>query len=119
MATETSSIASEERTLAILSHLVAFLGYMMPFGQLIGPYVILLLKRGESDFVAHHARESLNFQISITISLLVALVLTTIWIGYLLLFVLLAYSMVMVLVAASHASKRELYTYPVALRVMQ
>ncbi len=53
------------------------------------------------------------------ISLLVALVLTTIWIGYLLLFVLLAYSMVMVLVAASHASKRELYTYPVALRVMQ
>ena len=45
METETSSIASEERTLAILSHVVAFLGYMMPFGQLIGPYVILLLKR--------------------------------------------------------------------------
>ncbi len=119
MDTETPSISSEEGTMAVLSHVVAFLGYVVPFGQLIAPYVILLLRRDESDFVAHHARESLNFQITITISLLVALVLTSISIGYFLLPTVLVYSAVMVLVAASRASRRELYTYPLALRLVQ
>ena len=119
MDTETPSISSDERTMAVLSHVAAFLGYVVPFGQLIAPYVILLIKREESDFVAHHARECLNFQITITISLLVALVLTSIWIGYLLLPALLVYSAVMVLVGASRASHGELYTYPVALRLVQ
>ncbi len=119
MDTETPSIASDERTLAVLSHDAAGLGYVVPFGQLIAPYVILLLRRDESDFVVHHARESLNFQITITISLLVALVLTSIWIGYLLLPAILMYSAVMALVAASRASRKERYTYPFALRLVQ
>ena len=119
MDTDTPSISSEERTMAVLSHVAAFLGYVVPFGQLIAPYVILLLRRDESDFVVHHARESLNFQITITISLLVALLLTSIWIGYLLIPATLVYSGVMVLVAASRASRGELYTYPFALRLVQ
>ncbi len=118
MDTETPSISSEEGTMAVLSHVVAFLGYVVPFGQLIAPYVILLIKREESDFVAHHARESLNFQITITIALLIALVLTTIWIGYLLFFGVLVYSAVMVLIAASHTSRRERYAYPLAIRLV-
>ncbi len=119
MDTETPSISADERTMALLSHVAAFLGYVVPFGQLIAPYVILLLRRDESDFVVRHARESLNFQITVTISLLVALVLTSIWIGYLLLPAILVYSAVMALVAASRASRRELYTYPFALRLVQ
>ncbi len=119
MDTETPSISSDERTMAVLSHVAAFLGYAVPFGQLIAPYVILLIRRGESDFVVHHARESLNFQITITVSLLVALVLTSMWIWYLLLPAILVYSAVMVLVAASRASRGELYTYPFALRLVQ
>ena len=119
MDTETPSISADERTMAVLSHVAAFLGYVVPFGQLIAPYVILLLRRAESDFVVRHARESLNFQITVTISLLVALVLTSIWIGYLLLPAILIYSAVMALVAASRASRRELYTYPFSLRLVQ
>ena len=119
MDTETPSFSSDERTMAVLRHVAAFLGYVFPFGQLIAPYVILLLRRDESVFVMHHARESLNFQITITISLLAALVLTSILIGYLLLPVILMYSAVMVLVAASRASRGELYTYPLALRLVQ
>jgi uncharacterized Tic20 family protein len=119
MDTEPPSVSSEERSMAVLSHVLAFLGYAIPFGQLIAPYAILLIRRDESDFIAHHARESLNFQITITISLLAALALTSIWIGYLLLPVVLVYSAIMVLIAASRASRREPYTYPFALRLVQ
>jgi uncharacterized Tic20 family protein len=119
MNTEKANISSDERTLAVLSHATAFLGYMVPLGQLIAPYVILLLRRGESDFVEHHARESLNFQITMTIALLVGLVLTYIWIGYLLVPGILVYSAVMVLVAASRASRDDLYMYPFTHRFVQ
>ncbi len=119
MNSEIPDISSDERTMATLSHVTVFLGYVVPFGQLIAPYVILLLRRDESDFVAHHARESLNFQITVTLALLASFVLTFIWIGYFLFPLVLVYAAIMGLRAAPRASRGELYSYPYALRLVQ
>ena len=55
---------------AHLSALVAIAG--VPFGHLIGPIIVYLVKARESDFVAEHARASLNYQITVSLLAIVA-----------------------------------------------
>jgi uncharacterized Tic20 family protein len=62
------TLTKEERNWAMLSHLLALVGYFaIPFGNIIAPLIIYLVKKDESAFVADQARESLNFQISLSI----------------------------------------------------
>lgn len=57
---------------AHLSALVAVAG--MPFGHVLGPLVVYLMKGHESEFIGEHARASLNYQISISIFGIVAVI---------------------------------------------
>jgi hypothetical protein len=50
---------------AHLSALVAVAG--LPFGHVLGLLVVYLIKAHESEFVAEHARASLNYQITVSI----------------------------------------------------
>lgn len=50
---------------AHLSALVALAG--LPFGHVVGPLIVYLIKAHESEFVAEHARASLNYQITISV----------------------------------------------------
>jgi uncharacterized Tic20 family protein len=71
---------SEDRTWGMLCHLMAFAGLLLPtLGNIIGPLVVWLIKKDVSPFVDAHGKESLNFQISISIYLLVGGVLTFIY----------------------------------------
>lgn len=45
-------------------HLSALIGYVIPFGSLIAPLVLWLMKRNESGFVDEHGKEAVNFHIS-------------------------------------------------------
>jgi uncharacterized Tic20 family protein len=56
---------------AHLSALIAVAGF--PFGHVIGPLVVYLIKGHESPFVAEHARASLNYQLTISLAGLVAI----------------------------------------------
>lgn len=65
---------------AHLSALVAVTG--LPFGHVVGPLVVYLTQRHRSAFVTEHARASLNFQITVSIALIVLLiVLCGSWVG--------------------------------------
>jgi uncharacterized protein len=59
-----SSITSQDRTWAVVAHLAALTGHLIPFGSLVGPLVIWLVKREESPFVDEHGKEAVNFQLS-------------------------------------------------------
>lgn len=48
-----------------LSALVLLLG--IPFGNILGPLVVWLLKKNDYTFVDQHGKEALNFQVSITL----------------------------------------------------
>lgn len=60
-------VSRSEKNYAMLCHLVAFSGFIIPFGSIIGPLVMWLIKKEESEFINYHGKESLNFQISIAI----------------------------------------------------
>jgi len=60
--------ATQERGWAMAAHLSALVAVAgIPFGHVLGPLVVYLIKGHESAFVGEHARASLNFQITLSI----------------------------------------------------
>ncbi|MBO9205127.1 MULTISPECIES: DUF4870 domain-containing protein [Niastella] len=101
---------SDERTLAILSHVLTLFFWIFP------PLIIYLIKKDDSKFVAEHAKESLNFQLTATI---IAIILFITIIGILLVWILGILILVFVIVATVKASESKLYRYPFAFRLIK
>lgn len=57
-----SGISADHRNWAMLTHLASFSNLVFPFGAILGPLVAWLVKKGESEFVDRHGKESLQFQ---------------------------------------------------------
>ena len=63
-ATSGSAPTENERTWGMLAHLSALAGLVVPLlGIVLGPLLVWLLRGDESEFVAGHAKEALNFNI--------------------------------------------------------
>ena len=107
----------DARTWAMLCHLGGLGVYIVPtVGHLLAPLIIWLIKKDESPFVDDQGKEALNFQISITIYALVALLLTLIVIGFVLLLVIGIFDLIMMIIAAVKANDGEKYRYPLCIR---
>lgn len=101
---------SDERTMAILSHVLCFVvGFWAPL-------IIYLIKKDESKFVAEHARESLNFQITCTI---ICILLFISIVGILLIWIMIIVIAVLLIVATMKASENKLYRYPFNIRLIK
>jgi uncharacterized protein len=101
---------SDEKTMAILAHILSLFFWLIP------PLVIYLVKKDESKFVAYHAKEALNFQITMT---LIGIALFITIIGIILLWVLGIIILILVIVATIKASENKLYRYPLTLRLIK
>jgi uncharacterized Tic20 family protein len=106
-------VSNDEKTLALLSHLLCFIV------GILAPLIIWLLKKDESFFVAEHAKESLNFQISIMIYSFVTTLLCFAIIGFFILPVLAVFVIVVLIMATIKASKGEGYRYPLTIRLVK
>ncbi len=104
---------SDERTMAILSHILCLVFWLFP------PLIIYLVKKDESQYVAAHAKESLNFQITVMLAVLASVVLMILLIGVLLLWVVGIASMILIIIATIKASENKLYRYPFTLRLFK
>ncbi len=99
-------------------HLSALAGLVIPFGNILGPLVVWLVKREEMKRVAEAGKEALNFQISMTIYLLVASLLCFVLVGFVLLPVLALADLVLTIVAGVKAGQGEDYRYPFTFRLV-
>jgi uncharacterized Tic20 family protein len=103
----------------MLSHILALTGYIgVPLGNIIAPLIVYLMKKDESPFVAEQARESLNFQISMSIYGLISGVLVVVLIGFLLLAVVWVAGVILTIIAAVKAANGEAYRYPLTIRLI-
>lgn len=108
------------RTWAALCHASALLGVFMHFpGHLIGPLIVWLVKRGDSPEIDAHGKEALNFQISMLIYNIVAVVFCLILVGFVFLAILWVLNAVFVIIAAIQASDGKFYRYPMTIRFIQ
>ncbi len=102
--------SSDEKNLGMLAHIITIIS------SFIAPLIIYLIKKDESEFVAYHAKESLNFQITVVI---VSILLFISVIGILLLWVVGILTLVLVIVAGIRASEGKLYRYPFCIRLIK
>jgi hypothetical protein len=111
----------------MLCHLSALAGLLIPTANIIGPLVVWLVKKDEMPLVDDQGKEALNFQISLTIYLLVAAAISGILIMVVIGIVLLPlvivgfpiFGTVMAIIAALKANQGEAYRYPFCIRFIK
>lgn len=110
---QSGSPSKDETNLALLAHILGI------FTSFVGALVLWLVKKEDSAFVAQHALEALNFQITIAIGWVICMMLSFILIGVFLMPLLFIANLVFCILAAMAASKGQPYSYPFALRLLK
>jgi uncharacterized Tic20 family protein len=105
---------SNDKLWIVLSHLSPFLGV-----GIIVPLIIWLVKKDDSELVAYHAKEALNFHISVFLYALACWLAVFVLIGFVLLPVLVVVAFILAIVAAVKSANGERYRYPYILRLIK
>jgi len=111
--------SADERQWAMFAHLSALCGLIIPFGTIIGPLVIWLIKKDTMSFVNDQGKEALNFNITVAIAMIVSWILCFILIGFLLLAVVGIGWLVLVIIGTIKANEGTTYRYPFTLRLVK
>ena len=119
VSTGEAKTGENERLWTMFCHLSALLGYVFPFGHIIAPLVIWMLKRNQVAGVNEAGCESLNFQLTVTLFTLVAVMLSAVFIGFVLLFVIVVFHFSMTLHASLRAQRGFDFNYPLNIRIIK
>jgi uncharacterized protein len=116
-----SGLPSEVRNWAMAGHLSAFLGSFVALAVL-GPLIVWLIRREVDGFSEQHAREALNFNLTILLLIVAGVVFSVLTVGIGLIVVVplgLAVAVawiVLTIIAAVRASEGREYRYPLTIR---
>lgn len=111
--TPVKPVTDNERILGVLSHVLTFVAWIF------APLIIYLLKQDESEFVKIHAKESMNFQLTIMLYYFIAFLTLILLIGILLFVIIGIFHVILVIVATIRAADEQLYRYPFTIRFIQ
>ncbi len=110
----------QARTWGMLCHLSALCCWVgIPLGNILGPLLIWMIKKEELPLVDDEGKESLNFQISMTIYFIGAGILCIFLIGIPILIGLVVAHIILVIIASVKTNNGEKYTYPFTLRLIK
>jgi len=116
---EKASQTNSERTWATFVHVASFAGLVFPIGNIIAPLIIWLVKKDEFPLVDDQGKEVLNFQISMTIYVLVGTLLMIILIGFLIVIGLVIVDVILTIMAILAVNKGEKYRYPLSIKFIK
>lgn len=114
-----NDIAQEEKTWGMIAHLSSLSGFIIPFGSVLGPLVVWLIKKDTMPFVADQGKEALNFNITVAIAAIVSFILMLVFIGFLLIAVVFVTWLVLTILACIESNKGVAYRYPFTLRLIK
>jgi uncharacterized protein len=113
------------RTWNMLCHLSALAGYIIPFGNILGPLLVWQIKKDEIPSVIEHGKASLNFQLTVLIAVLaggaLAFALSFVCIGFLFIpavVIIGICGVVFAIIAGIKANNGESYRYPWSLTLV-
>ena len=109
----------EVRQGAMLCHLAAFLGFVFPFGSVVGPLILWQMKKEKDAFIDDQGKEALNFQITVAIAWMACIVLAFAVVGFFLMFALAIATVVLTIIGSIKANKGIAYRYPLTWRVIK
>jgi uncharacterized protein len=116
---ENRLLSETERNWSMLCHLSSFAGFFFPFGGVLGPLICWLSRKDDSQWVNVNGRNSLNFQLSVLLYMVLAIPLCFIIIGIPIIFVIGTLKVICVIIASIKASKGELFRYPLVIPFIQ
>ncbi|MCX7033440.1 MAG: DUF4870 domain-containing protein [Arenimonas sp.] len=121
-----NELTQEQKTWGMIAHLSALIGFLIPFGNIVGPLVVWLIKKDTMPFVDDQGKEALNFNITVAIVvaglMIVGTVLLVILIGflfYLLAAVIGVAALVFMIIAGLKANEGVSYRYPYIFRLIK
>jgi hypothetical protein len=106
---------STDKLWIIICHLSIFLGV----GLILPLIVYLVYKSDPNSTITAHAKETLNFHISLFIYGVIGGILTLIVIGIFVIIAVAIGGMILAIIGALKASSGELYRYPLTLRFIK
>lgn len=112
-------LSESERNWAMLCHLSAFAAFFFPFGGIIGPLICWLSRKDESAWVNENGKNSMNFQLSILLYIVLSIPLIFIIIGIPIIAFLITLKVVCIIIASVKASKGERFRYPLTIPFIQ
>jgi hypothetical protein len=108
------ALSSNDRLWSVLCHLSYFLGFALL--SFLFPLIVYLVMRTDSPYTTHHAREALNFHLSLVLYAICCIPLCFILVGIPLLVAIAVTGIVCSIVAAIKASNGVYYQYPITIR---
>lgn len=111
----------QEASTALWAHLCPLLASIATSGTLgfLVPLIMWLVYRDRSFFVAEHAKESLNFQITLAIVVMVSIPLMFVVVGFFVVLAALILGLVWTIQASIAANRHLPYRYPVSIRFVR
>ena len=106
----------ERNNWLMATHLCAFVGYFIPFGNILAPFILWQIKQNEIPEIAAHAKSVMNFQITVTVAAFVLAFIPIIGWGALVLVAI--FTVVQIIFGALKASKGEFHIYPFAFQLI-
>ena len=117
---DAAQVSKEEQNWAMICHLSALAGFLIPFGNILGPMIVWLIKRGEMPLDDSNGKEALNFQITVSIGVLICIPLMFVLIGIPLMFAVGLGALILTIMAAVKVSNGEFdYKYPLTIRLLK
>jgi len=108
------------RTWAMVAHLAGLAMFTaVPVGNIVGPLIVWLVKKDEDSFIDEQGKEAVNFQITVFIALIVAVVSAFLLIGFLLVPAVIVADIVLIIQGALKAKEGEHYRYPWTIRFIK
>ncbi len=105
---------SDDKIWIILSHISLLLGV-----GFVLPLIVYFVKKQDSPVAAAHAKEALNFHISLLIYSVISGILCFVLIGFFMLAGLFIFSVVCSILACIKASDGQFYHYPFTIRLVR
>jgi hypothetical protein len=102
----------------MLAHLSALVAGMFGF-PFLGPLIVMLTKGKESAWVDQHAKEALNFQITVTVALWISAASFLCLVGFVLVPLVALAALVLTILAGIKANNGEMYRYPATVRLVK
>ncbi|RYG69689.1 DUF4870 domain-containing protein [bacterium] len=112
-------LTSEEKNWGMLCHLSALAGFIgLPYGNVLGPLIVWLIKKNDSPFIDAQGKESLNFHLSMAIYLTIAVISLFVLVGFVLLPIVYIFGLIYTIIGAVAASNGQNYRYPLTIRFL-
>jgi len=117
-------VNKDARMWAMICHLSALAGFVVPMiGNIVAPLIVWQIKKEEFPFVDEQGKEAVNFQISMSLYMLISapiwILLSFVCIGVLIPVAISIVDLIFLLIAAVKANDGHHYRYPLTIRFIK